>query len=97
MPPIAKKLAQSSYHLKCANYWQSVLRFGLPFVLLYRGIDYAVFRLTAKGTALRYPWRFDFATDLLVMFIVATLWWLLMREIAAWKVKNEKRQVNGVL
>ena len=85
---VTRKLAKSSYPLKCSNYWQSVLRFGLPFVVLYRGVDYAAFRITAKSTVLRYPWRADLVIDLGVMFVVAALWWLIMREIAAWKQKS---------
>jgi hypothetical protein len=41
--------------LKCTNYWQSVLRFGLPVVILYRGTDYVGFHMTAGNVGLRYP------------------------------------------
>lgn len=83
-----RKLVQGS--LRCANYWQSVLRFGLPWVILYRGMDYAGFRITTGNTGLPYPWRVAAITDIPVMFLVSTLWWALMREIAAWQRKNQQ-------
>jgi hypothetical protein len=89
--PFTRKLAESSVCLKCANYWQSVFRFGLPFILIYRGIEYAAFRMTAGKMRLPFPWRFELPMDILVMFVASTLWWLLMREIAAWRRKNQER------
>lgn len=86
--PYTTKLAQSSYCLKCASYWQSVLRFGLPFIILYRAIDYVSFRVIAGRSVPRYPWRISLLIDLGTMLFVALLWWLLMREIAAWKRKS---------
>ena len=84
--PFGLNLADIS--LKCANYWQSVLRFGLPFIVLYRGIDYLLFRVTAGNIGLRYHWPLALIMDVPVMLFVSTLWWGLMREIAAWKQKN---------
>jgi hypothetical protein len=87
--PYTTKLAQSSYCLKCASYWQSVLRFGLPWIILYRAIDYVSFRVISRGgRALRYAWQVSLPIDLGTMLFVALLWWLLMREIAAWKRKS---------
>ena len=86
--PFTRKLAQGS--LKCANYWQSLLRFGLPVMILYRGIDYAAFRIIASNVGLRYPWRPAVIMDVPVMFLISTVWWWLMREIAAWKQKNQQ-------
>jgi hypothetical protein len=74
--------------LRCANYWQAVLRFGLPCVLLYRLIDYALFRATLGSHGLRYPWRpLDAVADLLFVFLLSTPWWWLTREIAAWRAR----------
>lgn len=47
--------------LKCAHYWQSVLLFGLPVTILYRGIDYAFFRIIAGKPGVLYPWRLALA------------------------------------
>ncbi len=87
--PFTSKLTRGS--LKCANYWQSVLRFGLPFIVLYRGLDYLVFRIASGNMGLRYDWRFALAMDAPVMLVVSALWWWLMREIASWKYKNQQQ------
>ncbi len=86
--PFTRRLAEGS--LKCAKYWQSVLRFGLPFIVLFHSIDYFIFRITAGKVGLRYPWRFAVIMSIPVMFVASTLWWALMREIAAWKRKNQQ-------
>jgi len=88
--PFTRRLADSSFCVKCASYWQSVLRFGLPWAVAYGGIDYAVFRLSAHNIGLRYPWRLTAIADISVMFVVAAMWWLLMREIAAWRRKSQQ-------
>lgn len=76
--------------VKCSSYWQSLLRFGLPFIILYRGIDYTVFRtITHKPGA--YPWETTVAMDVPLMFFVAAVWWGLMRQLAAWKRRSERR------
>jgi hypothetical protein len=74
--------------LRCLSYWQSVLRFGLPFIILYRGTDYASFRIISGNVGLRYPWRLAAAMDIPVMLLASAIWWGLMRQIAAWKRKN---------
>jgi len=86
--PFTEKLARAS--LKCATFWQSVLRFGLPLVLLSRLEDYVGFRISAGRTGLSYPWGFHVMLDLAVMFFVSALWWWLMRELIALKRKNEQ-------
>jgi len=60
-------------------------------MLLYRVIDYTVFRMTAGKVGLQYPWRFEVMMDVAVMFLVSTVWWWLMREVAVWKQKNQQR------
>ena len=74
---------------KGANYWQCVLRFGLPFTIIYQGIDYAIFRIVDVG--IQYPWRVKVAMDIPFMFFMATLWWGLMRQLAIWKQKSQQR------
>jgi hypothetical protein len=75
--------------LKCSHYWQSVLLFGLPVTVLYRGIDYAIFRLTAEKAGLLYPWSVAATMDVPLMLLVSAIWWGLMRQIAAWKRKDK--------
>lgn len=76
--------------LKCSNYWQSVLLFGLPLIVLYRGIDYAIFRITIDKAGLPYPWRVTATMDVLLMFLVSAIWWGLMRQIAGSRRKNQE-------
>jgi hypothetical protein len=85
---LTSKLFQES--LKCAKYWQSVLRFGLPSVILFEGINYAAFRMTLGNFGLSYPWRFTLKRDIFVALLASTLWWCFAREIAAWKRKNQQ-------
>jgi hypothetical protein len=44
-----KKVIQGS--LKCASNWQSVLHFGLPMVVIFRGTDYLMFRELSRSPA----------------------------------------------
>jgi Zn-dependent protease len=60
---------------KTAGYWHVVRRFGLPFGLVFLGIDYVVFRMASHGP--RYPWGSHLVEDVLMMFVVSTLWWWL--------------------
>jgi hypothetical protein len=89
-PLFTKKLANSSVVDKFASFWQCVLRFGIPFVILFNGIDYAVFRIGTGNSGLKYHWELSVESSIPVMFVVSTLWWLLMREIAAWRKKNRE-------
>lgn len=74
-----------------ATLWQSVFRFGLPFIILYLGTDYLAFRLTTAHSGLAYPWRSVLVPDIALMFIVSGLWWGLMRQLALRKRKNGRR------
>lgn len=89
-PLFTRRLAEGRFVFKFEKYWQSVLRFGLPFVVLYYGSNYLTFRFTVGATGRRYPWGSTTVRAVIVMFFVSTLWWLLMREIAAWKRKNRE-------
>jgi hypothetical protein len=60
---------------KTRGYWQVVTRFGLPFGFVFLGIDYMVFRITNNG--LRYSWGPHIVEDVVMMFVVSTLWWWL--------------------
>jgi hypothetical protein len=57
------------------EYWQAVIRFGLPFGVVVLGIDYTVFRITNHG--LRYSWGSHIVEDVLMTFVASTAWWLL--------------------
>ena len=76
--------------LKCTHYWQCVLRFGLPFIVAVRGIAYLEFRVKAGGSGVRYPYPFpfEFVVDVCVMLFVSTLWWWVMRKLAALSSKS---------
>jgi hypothetical protein len=76
--------------VKCTTYWQSVLRFGLPSTILYFGVDYAGFRITAGNAGLHYPWRSVAISDVAYLFILSTLWWALMRHLATLKRKSQQ-------
>jgi hypothetical protein len=73
---------------KIKTYQQAVLRFGLPFIILYRGTDYLFYRLGSHRVE-PYPWFFFITIDVVVMFVVSTMWWIFCRdrEIAS---RNQK-------
>jgi hypothetical protein len=75
--------------LKCGSYWQSLLRFGLPSTILYFVIDYVAFRVATDDVGPTFPWRRVVISDIAFLLIVSTLWWALMRQLTAWKRKNE--------
>jgi hypothetical protein len=80
-----------SVSIKCANYWQSVLLFGVPFTVLNNSTDYLIFRLTAGKAAVHYPWRVHLLGDVALMFLASTIWWGLMRQLVSWKQKSQER------
>jgi hypothetical protein len=57
-------------------------------VAIYRGTHYVMFRVAGGGSIGRYPWLFFLMLDIFVMFIMSTVWWGFMREIASWKRKT---------
>jgi hypothetical protein len=68
------------FYKKTTNYWQAVLRVGLPIVVLYRVIHYAIFWIEGgKSAGLFYPWHFAVIVDVVTIFILSTIWWSLMR------------------
>jgi hypothetical protein len=89
-PLFTKKLANTNAVEKFASFWQSVLRFGIPSVIIYNSIDYAVFRISTANSGLKYHWALTIESSIPLIFVVSTLWWLLMREIAAWRRKNRQ-------
>jgi hypothetical protein len=78
--------------IKCPNFWQSVLRFGVPFIILYQGLDYVIFRIAAANVGMRYPWRIEVVTDIPCMFLVSTLWWARLRRTATRKHQIQEKQ-----
>lgn len=86
-----KRFTLEYQSLKCAKYWQSVLRFGLPFIVLYRGSSYLVFRIAARNSGLRYPWSLErILTDVTLALLVSFFWWFFMRELASAKRKMQR-------
>jgi len=68
------------FYAKTTNYWQALVRVGLPFIVLYRGTDYLIFRIMmGNRIGLYYHWRFAVVMDAVTMLILSTLWWSLMR------------------
>jgi hypothetical protein len=88
-PLFTKKIAASNIPFKFAKFHQSLLRFGLPLAALTIGIDYVAFRITTSGSGLSYPWVSSILFAVPAALAAAAVWWLLMREIAAWKRKNQ--------
>jgi hypothetical protein len=74
---------------KVKTYQQAVLRLGLPFIILYRGTHYLFYRLGSHGVE-PYHWLFFITIDVVVMFVVSTMWWTFCRdrEIASRKPKD---------
>lgn len=79
------RLSLEQLSLKHCSYWQSVLCFGLPCIVLYGLLNYALFRLATGNVGLRYPWRSVIVPDIAYMFLVSTVWWIFMRQLAASK------------
>lgn len=70
------------FYKKTTNYWQALLRVGLPVISLYRATQYLIFYISKdKTVGLRYPWRFSIIMDLITIFVLSTLWWSLMRSV----------------
>ena len=70
----------SYFYKKTTNYWQAVIRVGLPIILLYRITHYAMFLIEGgRSAGIQYPWRFAAIVDPITIFILSTLWWSLMR------------------
>lgn len=70
------------FYKKTTNYWQAVLRVGLPVTGFYRATQYLIFYIGKGNVAgLRYPWRFSLLMDVITIFALSTLWWSLMRSV----------------
>ena len=93
--PKSSMLPLESISQKYSKYWRSILFFGLPFVVLYRGIDYMIFWLTTGKSGLVYPWRLVTIMDIPLMFLVSAIWWAIMRQLAAWKRKYQMDNPNA--
>jgi hypothetical protein len=61
---------------------KAVLCFGLPWAILYRGINYFIFRMAAGDSGLHYPWLLYVGIDIPIMLGVSALWWLLWKRRA---------------
>ena len=69
--------SQSAGTKKGTTFPRSLVTFGIPWVILYRSIDYVIFRIE-NHAAVRYPWGFSILLDIPIALIAATLWWLFM-------------------
>ncbi len=72
-------MTATEFYKKTTNYWQAVLRVGLPIITLYRASHYLAFFITMGTVTLHYPWRFAVIMDVITIFVLSTLWWSLMR------------------
>jgi hypothetical protein len=74
------------------TYWNSLLRFGIPWTVLYRGTDYLYFRMEGHNNG-SYPWAFYLAVvDPVAMLTVSVVFWGLVREIASRKRRSNQQQ-----
>jgi hypothetical protein len=87
--PLKWKLAGGSP--RGPSLWQSVLRFGLPFILLFHVIGYAISRMNRdRSTWLLHPWWLEIIGDVFLLFFVSAFWRRIVRESGTWK--DKKRQ-----
>jgi hypothetical protein len=71
--------------LRGANYWQAVICFGLPIVVIFRLFNYLMFSALHAGHGGRYPALSILKVDVPAVFILSTVWWAFMRFIASRK------------
>ena len=70
------------------TFWQSMLRFGLPFTALFATAGYFARRLVGGEPGLPWPWGVEAVIDAALLLLASAIWWWLMREIAFRKRKN---------
>lgn len=76
---------------KNITFTQSIIRFGIPWVIFYHGISYILFRLGVDDSGLHYPWWFLLSIDIPVTLLVSAICWLLMRQLA----DRKRRRSDG--
>jgi hypothetical protein len=83
--PFAGEFGQ--WWLKCTSYWQSILRIGIPFILVVRGSNYVQFRMAARESGAKYPYPFpsELIVDVCVVLFVSAVFCWLTRKLAALK------------
>ncbi len=59
------------------GYWRILLRFGLPFVVLFHLTDYLIFG--RDGLSGNHSWRLSLAIDIPVLFAVSALLYTWLR------------------
>lgn len=84
----AGKLGQ--WMLKRRSYWQSILRIGIPFIFLIRGINYVQFRMATRKSGAKYPYPFpsEFIVDVCIVLFVSAVFWWLTRKLAMLKQRH---------
>ena len=86
-----RKLSFTELCVKYGSFRRSVLRFGLPFIVIYYIVNYIIFRAAKGNAGVRYPWERVIIPDLLYLFLVSALWWILMRVVSrAYKKGKEE-------
>lgn len=89
--PFAGKLGQ--YWLKCASYWQAILRIGIPLILIVRGINYVEFRMAVRHSGARSPYFLsfwsEFIIDISIALVVSAVFCWMVRKFAALRQKNQ--------
>lgn len=90
--PFTSKLAEGNFVFKYAKFRMSLLRVGLPFVLIREALMYGSFLVEVHDSRLHYPWKFELVVSVPLALFVSAAWWFLMREIAAWKLRDRERQ-----
>ncbi|MGA9389332.1 MAG: hypothetical protein WBV69_02700 [Candidatus Sulfotelmatobacter sp.] len=70
------------FYKRTTNFWQALFRVGVPFVALYRVGDYLTFLARGGHARSEYlPWRVFVPMDVVVVLLLSTLWWTVMRSV----------------
>jgi len=72
-------MRMTDFYKKTTNYWQAVIRVGVPMIVMYRVIHYLTFLIAGDSSVGRYPWRFAAVIDPIMILLLSTVWWSLMR------------------
>ncbi len=70
------------FYRRTTNFWQVLFRVGVPLVVLYRVSDYLTFSMRGEQARPEYlPWRVFVPTDVVIVLLLSTLWWTVMRSV----------------
>jgi hypothetical protein len=87
--PFAGKLGQ--WMLRCTSYWQSILRIGIPFIFVVRGINYVQFQMASRKSGAKYPYPFpsELIVDVCIVLFVSAVFCWLIRKLSALEQSNQ--------